>query len=261
MQKNTEINFRSVEGSDRENLLKWRNSSAVRPYMYNDAIIEKKDHNVWFDKMLDDRSNQYWVVECCDNPVGVVCLNNIDSKNKSCEWAFYIFDENMKGKGIGSAIENYVIWYVFEKLELEKLNCEVLDSNLFVIKMHEKFGFEKEGYFRSMIERDNKRLGVYRLSMLREDYLFKKSNPQQSLHRDAMLYLLKDERIDSRLEKDLKILDQIQQVRSENNVNWMDILRLGFKHAPSETRKLVNKVGKSDIRISSLLSKLVENEE
>ena len=123
MKKNNEINFRSVEPSDRENLLKWRNSDAVRHYMYNDTIILEKDHNLWFNRMLNDQSNEYWVVEFCEEPVGVVCLNKIDYKNKSCEWAFYIFNENMKGKGIGSAIEKYIISYVFETLKLEKLNC------------------------------------------------------------------------------------------------------------------------------------------
>ena len=29
-----------------------------------------------------------------------------------------------------------------------------------------------------------------------------------------------------------KIIDQIEKVRSKNNKNWMDILRLAYKYAP-----------------------------
>ena len=34
----------------------------------------------------------------------------------------------------------------------------------------------------------------------------------------------------------LKIIDEIEKVRSRNNVNWMDILRVAFRHAPDEAR-------------------------
>ncbi len=36
-----------------------------------------------------------------------------------------------------------------------------------------------------------------------------------------------------------KIIKKIERVRSKNNVNWMDVLRLSFKHAPKESRKLI----------------------
>ena len=40
----------------------------------------------------------------------------------------------------------------------------------------------------------------------------------------------------------LKIIDEIEQVRSQNNVNWMDILRLVFIHAPDEATELMRKI-------------------
>ena len=36
-----------------------------------------------------------------------------------------------------------------------------------------------------------------------------------------------------------KIITNIQKVRGKNNVNWMDILRLAFKHSPNEAQKLI----------------------
>lgn len=59
---------------------------------------------------------------------------------------------------------------------------------------------------------------------------------------------------------DLEIIDEVQQVRKKNNVNWMDILRLAFKHAPDEARKLMGKVNDYDGKISTLLKELSENE-
>ena len=34
-----------------------------------------------------------------------------------------------------------------------------------------------------------------------------------------------------------KIIDKIQNTRSKNNKNWMDLMRLSFKENPTETIK------------------------
>jgi len=54
----------------------------------------------------------------------------------------------------------------------------------------------------------------------------------------------------------LKIINKIEKVRSKNNVNWMGLLRLAFKHAPKEASQLMKKINSEDKKISSLLSKL-----
>tara|TARA_B100002052_G_C15503948_1_gene428473 strand:+ start:163 stop:360 length:198 start_codon:yes stop_codon:yes gene_type:complete len=56
--------------------------------------------------------------------------------------------------------------------------------------------------------------------------------------------------------KYLKIINKIEKIRSKNNVNWMSILKLAFRHAPREASKLVRKVNSEDKKISSLLNKL-----
>tara|TARA_B100001029_G_C14914015_1_gene368160 strand:+ start:580 stop:765 length:186 start_codon:yes stop_codon:yes gene_type:complete len=58
---------------------------------------------------------------------------------------------------------------------------------------------------------------------------------------------------------DLEIIDEIEKIRSNNNINWMNILRLAFKYAPDEARSIVSKINSDDKRISDLLKKLSEN--
>jgi hypothetical protein len=58
------------------------------------------------------------------------------------------------------------------------------------------------------------------------------------------------------IEHYLKIIDEIEKIRTNNNVNWMDVLRLAFIHAPAETKKLMKKINEEDNRISELFSKL-----
>ena len=59
----------------------------------------------------------------------------------------------------------------------------------------------------------------------------------------------------------MEIIDKIQHIRSKNNVNWMDILRLAFRDSPEEARALMGKVNEYDGEIAALLRQLAANGE
>ncbi len=54
----------------------------------------------------------------------------------------------------------------------------------------------------------------------------------------------------------LRIIDEIEKVRTTNNVNWMDVVRLAFIHAPDEAKKLMKKINEEDNKISELFEEL-----
>ena len=56
--------------------------------------------------------------------------------------------------------------------------------------------------------------------------------------------------------KYLNIINKIEKIRSKNNVNWMNILRLAFKLDPKAATKIIKKNNYDDKKISNLLSKL-----
>ena len=58
------------------------------------------------------------------------------------------------------------------------------------------------------------------------------------------------------IKKSMRIIDQIQKIRSKNNINWMDILRLAFKHDPKGASRILKKINTDDKKISSLVKKL-----
>jgi predicted transcriptional regulator len=53
-----------------------------------------------------------------------------------------------------------------------------------------------------------------------------------------------------------KIINQIQKVRTKNNVNWMNILRFAIKFATIEAKKIIKQINLNDKEISKLISKL-----
>jgi len=56
----------------------------------------------------------------------------------------------------------------------------------------------------------------------------------------------------------LKIIRQIEKVRSKNNKNWMDLYRLAFAVAPEESVKIIKRILARDKSVSKLAEKLIK---
>ena len=56
-------------------------------------------------------------------------------------------------------------------VDVQKLNCEVIEGNNPVVKLHKKFLFKDEGFRRSNIIKGEKRIGVHFLGLTKEDWI------------------------------------------------------------------------------------------
>ena len=59
-----------------------------------------------------------------------------------------------------------------------------------------------------------------------------------------------------KLDRGLNYVNQIQKIRSNNNKNWMDLLRLSLKLDFKTTSKILKEICKDDKRISSIAKKI-----
>ena len=55
----------------------------------------------------------------------------------------------------------------------------------------------------------------------------------------------------------LNLINKIEKIRSKNNGNWMDILKIAFKYSPEETAKVMKNIYSDDSKISAIVKKLV----
>ena len=60
-----------------------------------------------------------------------------------------------------------------------------------------------------------------------------------------------------KIKKGLKLVNQIQKIRSNNNKNWMDLLRLSLKLDHKSTSKILSQIYKDDQKISKLAKKIL----
>jgi UDP-4-amino-4,6-dideoxy-N-acetyl-beta-L-altrosamine N-acetyltransferase len=164
------VDLRPVERTDKDRILAWRNSPDVRPYMYTDHLISAEEHERWFAGIWGDETRRYWIIELNGRPVGLANLYDIDRRNSRSAWAYYLADPSVRGLGLGSYVEYWVLDYVFEGLNLAKLWCEVLVSNEPVWRLHKTFGFTVEARFRGHILRGETREDVLGLGILAADW-------------------------------------------------------------------------------------------
>ncbi len=148
----------------------WRNSPEVAQYMYTDTEITADQQQRWFERISQDSRSKYWLIECDSRKIGLASLTDINPVFSSCYWAFYLGDTSVRGGGIGAKVEFAVLEYVFSELKLNKLRCEVFMTNAKVIAMHEKFGFQREAYYRQHVKKNGEWLDVVGLALLCDEW-------------------------------------------------------------------------------------------
>ena len=62
----------------------------------------------------------------------------------------------------------------------------------------------------------------------------------------------------SKIKEGLNLVNQIQKIRSKNNKNWMDLLRLSLKLDFNSTSKILKEICKDDKKFLLLLRKYID---
>ena len=177
------VRLRRLAAADGPRVLAWRNSQEVAAYMYGDHAIAEAEHARWLDAALTRPDRCYWIVELDGAPVGLANLARIDPEASRCEWAFYLADPAVRGRGVGAAVEYLVLGHVFEARGLNKLWCEVLAGNAAVVRLHERFGFTREALFRDHVRKAGVFHDVVGLGLLRREWPRVKAAAQARLQR------------------------------------------------------------------------------
>lgn len=170
------IVLRKIKESDLEMIMNWRMKPEVTKYMYTDPKLSIEDQKKWYRKISQDDTCKYWIIQVDGIDIGVINLVDIDKRNKRCSWAYYIANTSFRGRGIARILECNIYDYVFEKLQFNKLWCEVFTFNEKVIAIHKKFGSEIEGTLKQHIYKNGEFFDVVRMAITKDKWNNIKSN-------------------------------------------------------------------------------------
>jgi UDP-4-amino-4,6-dideoxy-N-acetyl-beta-L-altrosamine N-acetyltransferase len=164
------VALRAITSEDGARILRWRNSPDVSAYMYTDQVIAPDEHARWLATAMSAPDRRYWIIEDDGAPVGLANIVGIDRVRQHCDWAYYLGEASVRGRGVGAAVEFIVIDHVFAALHLHKLWCEVLLENETVWRLHESFGFVREALFRDHVFKAGRFQDVVGLGLLADDW-------------------------------------------------------------------------------------------
>lgn len=129
-----------------------RNEDEVRRNMYTDHEITTDEHAGWIDGLSRASDRAFFVVVFRGEVVGGVGYSGLNKVHRRADWAYYL-SGSAQGSGLGSALEFKFLDFMFGRDLVYKLNCEVIDWNAPVVKLHKRFGFVEEGVRRKHVHR------------------------------------------------------------------------------------------------------------
>ena len=147
--------------------------------------------------------------------------------------------------------------FVFNSLDIQKLNCEVIEGNHAVVKLHKKFLFHDEGFRRSDILKSGERVGVHLLGLTKKDWIDGRDQVSDKFNKVLEKFAISIKWNESQPSGKKHPLDEIEAARARNNLNWMSILRLVLELSPEHGKALVTDIRNIDKEISELTDKLI----
>lgn len=169
------IMLREYKKEDLEYIRKWVNNPAIvdnlsdiflYPHTVEDSekylkfILEKEGEKANF--IISDKSTEEYI--------GQIDLLHIDWKNRYTEMGIVIGEDKNHGKGYGYEAIKILQEYVFNRLNLNKLELKVQESNVRAYKCYLKCGFKEEGRLRQRFFIEGKYRDYISMGILKSEF-------------------------------------------------------------------------------------------
>ena len=164
------VTFRNIKSSDLETIRMWRNSPDISRNMFSSGTITEEQQLRWYESVCRGERGYCWFVESEGQPVGYASLVHAERAEDTYEFGLYIGNQQFIGGGYGSAILFNILEYGFTKLNAHKIICEVLSFNVPAIALYERFGLQKQGYFRGYLKRENERIDCVSYAIFKDEW-------------------------------------------------------------------------------------------
>jgi len=215
------LNSRKANIKDSKDIWKWRNNIITRQNCTNQGVVTWSEHCDWYKNALKNRIIII-SIQNKKNKIGIVRYDKVDK----FEYDISInINPKYRNKKYGKLV-------ILDSEKFIKKNCVIIakikPSNLASINLFKSCNYKKIGKGKGLI-------------------IYKKIIDVKNLDINRI----------NEIENYLKIINQIQNIRKKNNVNWMDILRLSFNKSPNEAKKIFSRIVADDNLINKLAKKLV----
>lgn len=137
--------LRPATDQDRDRVLVWRNHPEVRTVSLTQHVIDRTEHERWWERAKADDTRQILIYERDGLPSGVVSF--WDLTEDSAWWGYYLDNDGVDERGVRFpawiSIQREAVKYARDVLGLSELHGETLTSNQSVREFNARQGFEE----------------------------------------------------------------------------------------------------------------------
>lgn len=169
------IMLREYRKEDLPYMRKWVNDIEITKYLSNAFLYPHTLNNTeeYLNTMLEGSTNAKGFIIAnkeTEGYIGQIDLIKIDWVNRVATLGIVIGTKDYLNKGYGTEAINLLLDFVFNRLNLHKLDLEVRAYNERAIKCYKKCGFKEEGRIRENHFIDGKYTDTIFMGILKREY-------------------------------------------------------------------------------------------
>lgn len=168
--ESTSYLLRPFKTSDAKLWQQWDIDPEVQAFMpepFNEPQDIEEQYK-YIEECETDVEGYYWSIETTGNvTIGTIALTEFSDYHCVANLGIVIGDKKYWGKGVATEVITALVKHAFEHLNIFRINAEVEEGNIPMIKTLEKVGFKQDGLFESARVKNGKRINVYHFGIVK----------------------------------------------------------------------------------------------
>lgn len=127
----------------------------------------------WFESQIEMKDTYNFSIEDIETGlyIGGCGINKIDWKNSIATVGIYIGDRDFRDKGYGTEAMKLLIHFIFNQMNINRIQLFVFSFNERAISSYKKNGFIEEGRMKQAVYRNGEYHDEIVMAILRENYI------------------------------------------------------------------------------------------
>lgn len=179
--------LRPINEADAAITLKWRLSDRAK-FMQSGAKTVLEQEN-WISNSLKKENEITFIIEFNDVPVGMFAVCNINKTYRHCSIERLLIGEKKLVGNFPIAFESELLLcdYIFNELNMHKINGDIMEDNKDMIKFRKYLGYSFDGVLRDQYIINGEFKSTLLVSVFESEYLNKCRNRLSGLIRLSQL--------------------------------------------------------------------------
>jgi RimJ/RimL family protein N-acetyltransferase len=173
----TDLYLRRAEREDLDTVVGWMEDPDFLRFLYGDPTRSPKQVREQIISMLGRTVGHtmpgsiYLIIDSPERgPVGLISLQNISWRNRSCSMDLYIGAKDLRA-GLAAGFSAYRAFeYCFDELNMHRVSTFIYGFNSKSWRLMERSGAKRELVLTEHVARDGKLYDMYAYGMLRSDF-------------------------------------------------------------------------------------------